>query len=173
MRGPGKGMNRQLGQIMVVLAGVLAAAFYFAQPSGEAGNAGQGVEAESPRIVADIVEPAPAPVRAAGAAKQAFTARDSGRMLEVSGTVERILPDDRDGSPHQRFIIRTDDGISLLIAHNLDLAPRLDGLREGEGIRARGEYEWNEKGGLMHWTHPDPAGRHPPGFIEWRGRRYP
>lgn len=82
------------------------------------------------------------------------------------------MADDRDGSPHQRFIIRTEGGISLLIAHNIDLAPRLDGLARGERVEVLGEYVWNDKGGLMHWTHRDPGGRHPAGYIEWRGRRY-
>lgn len=106
------------------------------------------------------------------AVQQAFVEHADGRQLQVRGAVERTLADDRDGSPHQRFIIRTNSGISLLIAHNLDLAPRLDGLAAGEQIRAFGEYVWNEKGGVLHWTHDDPAGRHPDGYIEWRGRIY-
>jgi hypothetical protein len=59
-----------------------------------------------------------------------------------------------------------------MIAHNLDLAPRLTGLAPGESVSLLGEYEWNEKGGVMHWTHDDPKGRHEAGYIEWRGRRY-
>jgi hypothetical protein len=105
-------------------------------------------------------------------ARAAFESRAKGRVIAVAGVIERILADDRDGSPHQRFIIRTSGGISLLIAHNLDLAPRLQGLVVGERVAVLGEYEWNEKGGLMHWTHDDPQGRHRAGYIEWRGRRY-
>jgi hypothetical protein len=106
------------------------------------------------------------------AAQQAFESRARGRIITVNGTVERILADDRDGSPHQRFIILTPGGLSLLIAHNLDLAPRLEGLGAGEVLTVFGEYEWNEKGGVMHWTHDDPQGQHIAGYIEWRGRRY-
>jgi Protein of unknown function (DUF3465) len=95
-----------------------------------------------------------------------------GQMTTVSGVVVRTLADDRDGSPHQRFIIKTQDGISLLIAHNLDLGPRLVGLQAGDRLRVRGEYVWNERGGAMHWTHGDPHGDHEPGYIDWKGKRY-
>ncbi len=108
----------------------------------------------------------------AAAVRAAFDARASNRMLQVDGEVDRILPDDREGSPHQRFILRTADGLTLLLAHNLDLAPRLDGLRRGDRVRVYGEYEWNPQGGVIHWTHDDPRGVHPAGYIEWQGRRY-
>jgi hypothetical protein len=102
----------------------------------------------------------------------AFSREDSGTQLRVTGRVERLLADDREGSPHQRFIIVTDNGISLLIAHNIALASRLDGIATGDRVEVYGEYEWNEKGGLIHWTHKDPQGNHVAGYIEWRGRRY-
>lgn len=105
-------------------------------------------------------------------ARSAFEQRASGRMVRTGGVVRRTLADDRDGSPHQRFIIGTNSGLSLLIAHNIALAPRLEGLAVGDAVEIYGEYEWNDKGGLMHWTHHDPAGNHPDGYIEWRGRRY-
>lgn len=108
----------------------------------------------------------------ADSVRQAFEARVSGQMRHVAGRVQRILADDRDGSPHQRFIIVTDYGQTLLIAHNLDLAPRLAGLAEGDLVRVYGQYEWNAQGGVMHWTHDDPQGEHPAGHIEWQGRRY-
>ena len=105
-------------------------------------------------------------------ARQAFDTQAHGKLVLVHGIVERVLADDRDGSPHQRFIIRSPRGVGVLVAHNLDLAPRLDGLAAGDAVTILGEYEWNEKGGLMHWTHKDPQGKHQSGYIEWRGRRY-
>jgi Protein of unknown function (DUF3465) len=99
-------------------------------------------------------------------------ARRDGSQLTTSGVVTRILADDRDGSRHQRFIIREDSGSTLLIAHNIDLAPRLEGLTVGERVRVSGELAWNPRGGTLHWTHHDPQGRHVAGYIEWRGRRY-
>jgi hypothetical protein len=104
-------------------------------------------------------------------AEAARTGR-SDLWVEASGVVQRVLPDDRDGSRHQRLVVRLANDQTVLIAHNIDLAPRVAGVRRGDAVRFRGEYEWNEKGGVVHWTHRDPAGRHPGGWIEHRGRRY-
>ena len=92
--------------------------------------------------------------------------------MDIEGRVSRILPDDRDGSRHQRFILRTFSWHTVLVAHNIDLAPRLEGLKEGDRVSLRGEYEWNPEGGVVHWTHRDPGGMHTPGYIDWNGRRF-
>lgn len=99
-----------------------------------------------------------------------FEQRRSGEMVEVSGTVEAVLPDDHDGSRHQRFIVRLSSGQTLLVAHNIDLAERVP-LNEGDRLRVRGEYEWNDRGGVLHWTHHDPEGRRAGGWIEHEGLR--
>lgn len=103
---------------------------------------------------------------------RAFEQRLSNLQVSDSGRVVRVLPDDNSGSGHQRFIIRLASGQTLLIAHNIDLAPRLPALREGDSVAFSGEYEWNPKGGVVHWTHHDPSGRHPPGWLKYRGRTY-
>jgi len=41
----------------------------------------------------------------------------SGRQAQGSGTVTRVLPDDNDGSRHQRFILQLASGRTLLVAH--------------------------------------------------------
>ena len=38
-------------------------------------------------------------------------------------------------------------------------------------VALRGQHEWNEKGGVLRWTHHDPEGRHPGGWIESGGVR--
>lgn len=88
------------------------------------------------------------------------------------GTVVRILPDDNSGKRHQRFIIRLASGQTLMIAHNIDIAQRISGLKEGDEVRFSGIYEWNGQGGVIHYTHRDPGGRHVGGWLECRGRRY-
>lgn len=98
--------------------------------------------------------------------------RKGGVQVQGSGTVSRILPDDSKGSRHQRFIVELSTGQTLLIAHNIDLAPRIGGLRTGDLIEFFGEYEWNPEGGVIHWTHRDPSGKHVPGWLEHKGQRY-
>lgn len=95
-----------------------------------------------------------------------------GYQVEGSGTVTRILSDDNDGSRHQRFILELESGQTLLVAHNIDLAPRVDGLKLGDTVSFFGEYEWNDRGGLIHWTHHDPAGQHVEGWVEHNGKRH-
>jgi Protein of unknown function (DUF3465) len=85
--------------------------------------------------------------------------------------VVRVLPDDRSGARHERFVVRADDGTSVLVAHNLELAPRAP-VAVGDSVELHGEYEWSPQGGVVHWTHHDPAGRHEAGWIRVRGRLY-
>ena len=96
----------------------------------------------------------------------------SGQQVQGAGEVIRVLPDDNDGSRHQRFIVRLGSGRTLLIAHNIDLAPRVSAIRVGDTVSFNGEYEWNDKGGVIHWTHRDPQNRHQAGWIEHKGKKY-
>ena len=100
-----------------------------------------------------------------------FDARDSGTWVEVSGIVIKLLRDDNEGSRHQRFIVDLRNGQTLLIAHNIDLAPRIP-IGVGDRLKIRGMYEWNDLGGLVHWTHHDPMGVEDGGYIVCRRRTY-
>lgn len=108
--------------------------------------------------------------RGASVAK-AFAERRSDVWVEDEGRVQAILRDDLDGSRHQRFILRLTGGNTLLVSHNIDLAPRVP-VAVGDHVSIRGEYVWNDKGGLVHWTHHDPKGRLPGGWISHEGREY-
>lgn len=101
---------------------------------------------------------------------RAVAARESGFMVTVDARVSKLLRDDLDGSRHQRFLIELGDGQTLLVAHNIDLAKRAE-IDVGDSVRVRGQYEWNDRGGLLHWTHRDPDGDHPGGWIESGGWR--
>ncbi|RTR32761.1 DUF3465 domain-containing protein [Shewanella atlantica] len=103
---------------------------------------------------------------------EAFKNRQSGLQVNSSGTVSKILSDDNEGSRHQRFILRLSNGQTLLIAHNIDLAPRISGIAVGDNVAFYGQYEFNNKGGVVHWTHHDPQGRHPDGWLKYKGKTY-
>ncbi len=103
---------------------------------------------------------------------RAFARRTSNIQVEGRGVVRRVLADDNDGSRHQRFVVALASGQTVLVSHNIDLAPRVAGLREGDAVSFSGEYEWNAKGGVIHWTHRDPARRHPAGWIKHNGAVY-
>lgn len=94
-----------------------------------------------------------------------FTEGQSNVQVYGTGTVVSILSDDLDGSPHQRFIIELKSKQTLLVSHNIDLSPRVDELALNDQIEFFGEYEWNDKGGVIHWTHHDPGGVHVDGWI--------
>ena len=98
----------------------------------------------------------------------AYRAHASHVTVEGSGTVTKLLRDDTKGSRHQRFLLNV-DGLSVLVAHNIDIARRVEPLRKGNTIEFRGEYIWNVKGGILHWTHRDPDGRHSPGYLRRSG----
>ena len=84
----------------------------------------------------------------------------------------KLLAEDNEGSRHQKFLLKMPAGYTVLIAHNIDLAPRLDGLQVGDSVQFKGEYVWNPKGGVVHWTHRDPNGGHPAGWLKFQGRTY-
>ncbi len=102
----------------------------------------------------------------------AFEAHRSGVQVTGEGVVTKVLSDDRIGSRHQRFIVRLESGQTLLIAHNIDLAPRLTSLESGDSVAFNGVYEWNSKGGLIHWTHRDPSGEHKAGWLKHNGETF-
>nr|CAA6826526.1 MAG: Unknown protein [uncultured Thiotrichaceae bacterium] len=89
----------------------------------------------------------------------------------VQGTVIKNLQDDTKGSQHQKFLIKISSDITLLVAHNIDIAPRVP-VSKGDKVTMRGEYAWNNRGGVMHWTHRDLKGRRKGGWIEAHGKRY-
>ena len=104
--------------------------------------------------------------------RAAFTTQKSGWQVTGEGTVTKVLADDNESSRHQRFILTLPSGQTLLVAHNIDLAPRVAALKPGDSVAFNGVYEWNAKGGLVHWTHRDPSGRHQAGWLKHAGQTY-
>lgn len=103
---------------------------------------------------------------------QAYQQQLSNIQVQSKGEVKAILADDNDGSRHQKMILKLENGLTVLVAHNIDLAPRVEGLRKGEIVEFYGEYEYSPKGGVIHWTHHDPQGKHVDGWLKYQGKSY-
>ncbi len=102
----------------------------------------------------------------------AYENRASNIDVEGQGIVVKLLMDDNNGSRHQKFLVKIANGKTLLFAHNIDLAPRVEDIKIGDEVTFRGEYVFNPKGGIIHWTHKDPRNEHVAGWIKHNGKTY-
>ena len=96
--------------------------------------------------------------------EKAFANKKSDVQVSGSGVVIKLLADDNQGTRHQKFLVKINAQQTLLVAHNIDLAPRVP-VQVNDNISFSGEYVYNPKGGIVHWTHHDPDGNHPAGWI--------
>lgn len=103
---------------------------------------------------------------------KAYANKQSNIQVQGVGKVIKVLSDDNNGSRHQRFILKLSSNSTILIAHNIDLAPRIENLKIDDSIEFYGEYEWNKQGGVIHWTHHDPRGKHKDGWLKHNGKIY-
>ncbi len=133
------------------------------------GFGGYGYLQNNPDIVSSSSEEG---ITSSQAISDAYQNRLSDIQVRGSGKVSHILSDDTKGTRHQRFILRLSSGKTVLVAHNIDLAPRINSLKNGDSVQFYGEYEWNSKGGVVHWTHHDPRGKHIDGWLEHNRRKY-
>ena len=105
--------------------------------------------------------------------ERAYAQHLSGIEVTAQGTVTRVLADDTGPSgTHQRFIVQVGGSTqTLLIDNNVDIGKRVP-VATGDELTIHGEYVWNDQGGLVHFTHHDPAHTHEDGWIEAKGVRY-
>ena len=52
----------------------------------------------------------------------AFEKQLTDLQIQGQGVVKKVLPDDRKGLQHQKFILETSPGQTVLVAHNIDIA---------------------------------------------------
>lgn len=105
------------------------------------------------------------------AIEQVFHSKKSKVQVMGTGIVSKLLSDDRKGAKHQKFLLKINQEQTLLMAHNIDLAPRIP-LNIGDKIHFCGEYVYHPKGGIIHWTHHAPKQDHPAGWMMLQGRIY-
>jgi hypothetical protein len=105
-----------------------------------------------------------------GAARSAFQTHRSKLWLTVSAHVTRDLADAHGTYTHQRFIVTCSGGFTLLIVNDISIGERAP-AHIGDTVTVRGQYIWNDQGGLIHFTHHDPEGG-PGGYIDEDGAQY-
>ena len=93
--------------------------------------------------------------------------------VTADGTVVRLLADRTSSTgTHEQFIIKlSSQNLTVEIEHNISIGTRVP-VADGDHVIVHGEYVWNSKGGLIHFTHHDPQGTHEGGYIEDNGRTY-
>src|SRR5690242_4437998 len=101
----------------------------------------------------------------------AYAGQRSHVEVVADGTITRLLGV-RPGveSPHEGFLLRLASGCTLIVRVevNTDFTGTIP-LRPGERVSVKGEYEYYPLGGVIHWTHHDPRGRHENGYIDADG----
>jgi hypothetical protein len=105
---------------------------------------------------------------------RAFTAQQSRVEVVADGTVTRDLGlrNGRSGT-HEGYLLRLNNGcnVTLKVETNVDLTGPVP-IHQGDRVVVKGEYEYTRLGGVVHWTHHDPSGRHEAGFVQVGGREY-
>jgi hypothetical protein len=165
-------MNNSIQRLLIGIAVLLALflALPFFQEQGSTPSIRPVVQQQestvsTPLPVREKVDPNSFSGNSSGVIENAYRNRTSGLSVMETGIVSQILSDDNTDSRHQRFIVRLGSGHSVLIAHNIDIAPRINNLSKGDQVTFSGVYEWNDRGGVVHWTHHDPSGRHAGGHV--------
>ncbi len=111
-----------------------------------------------------------------GAVYDAWRAGRSHFEVTASGSVSRILGTrlGRSGV-HEGFLLHLSGagghGLTVRVEDNVDLTGPIP-LEPGEAAAVRGEYIYDPRGGLIHYTHRDPRGRHAAGYVQVAGRIY-
>lgn len=157
-------MKAQKNNLMIVVVIVLLIVIYWGLDLKQKQNTTHDVRAQQRSIEVVIDDQQQI--------MQAYQQQRSNVQVQAQGIVKAVLPDDNEGSRHQKMILKLENGLTVLIAHNIDLAPRIEGLKKGDTVAFYGEYEYNPKGGVIHWTHHDPQAKHSDGWLKYKGKTY-
>ena len=111
-----------------------------------------------------------------GAIYDSWRAGRSHVEVTASGSVARVLGvrSGRSGA-HEGFLVHltgsSGRGLTVRVEDNVDLTGPIP-LEPGDAVTLRGEYIFDRRGGIIHYTHRDPRGRHPDGFVRVGDRVY-
>lgn len=164
---------KQCALVLVLCAFSLAACKQTSQNTLESNQSQSAVAVKDTTQTLDLTPLSNAlPAELNRSVVEAFERKQSDVWVEGTGEVVKLLADDNKGARHQKFLVRINAQQTLLFAHNIDLAPRVDALKVGDRLEFKGEYVFNPKGGVVHWTHRDPQGQHFGGWLKHNGQVY-
>ncbi|MBC5809786.1 MAG: DUF3465 domain-containing protein [Candidatus Eremiobacteraeota bacterium] len=89
-------------------------------------------------------------------------ARDLGLRRGPSGLHEGFLLHLRGAGGH---------GLTVRVETNVDITGPV-AVHAGDAVEVRGEYVYDARGGLIHYTHHDPRLRHPGGYLRVGDRTF-
>lgn len=102
----------------------------------------------------------------------AVTNRRRVDFVEGGGmVVVKLLPDDRNGLEHQKWVVRLSNGETMQAVYNLDMCEYVP-LKVGDVVSMGGQFIWTNQGALLHWLHYDPRQNRPDGYVEVNGKVY-
>jgi hypothetical protein len=96
--------------------------------------------------------------------------------VSANGTIVKVLGirGGRSGR-HEGFLVHLSGNeahdLTIRVEDNVDLTGPIP-LHAGDAVELRGEYIFDPRGGILHYTHRDPRGRHPSGYVRVNGRMY-
>lgn len=167
-------MNKKLNYFMIALIAFVAGYYTYStqNPNSQLKTGRVGHEMQNQIALGESHTDLTQAQNGLQAITNAYAQHQSNIQVQTSGKVKVVLPDDNDGSRHQKFILALGNGLTVLVAHNIDLAPRIEHLKKGDTVEFNGEYEYSPKGGVIHWTHRDPKGFHENGWLKHNGQIY-
>lgn len=106
----------------------------------------------------------------------AWRAARSHVEVTAEGTIARVLGTRAGPSgAHEGFLLHLAGaggrGLTVRVEDNVALTGAIP-LAEGEHVEVRGEYIFDARGGIVHYTHRDPRGRHAAGYVLAGGKLY-
>ncbi|MBD5633735.1 MAG: DUF3465 domain-containing protein [Candidatus Eremiobacteraeota bacterium] len=104
-----------------------------------------------------------------GAVYDAWRSGRSHTQVTASGSVVRVLGLSHGPSgAHEGFLLHlrgsAGRGLTVRVEDNVDVTGPLP-LTAGADVEVRGEYIYDALGGIIHYTHLDPRGRHAAGYV--------
>jgi len=111
-----------------------------------------------------------------GAVYRAWAEQRSYVEVTAQGSVARVLGIRTGPSgPHEGFLLHLrgadGHGLTVRVEDNVAITGPVP-IAAGDDLTVRGEYIYDARGGVIHWTHHDPRGRHQSGYLDVGGRRY-